>query len=69
VVKKKTGKKMILITVHVTEQQVKALDRLVKLRLYPSRSEAIRTAIRDLIDRYTFNQNNRSDLAGLLIGL
>jgi len=66
---KKAGKKMILITVHVTEQQVKALDKLVKLRLYPSRSEAIRTAIRDLIDRYSFGQRNRRELSGLLIGL
>lgn len=66
---KKAGKKMILITVHVTEQQVKALDKLVKLRLYPSRSEAIRTAIRDLIDRYSFSQRNRRELSGLLVGL
>ncbi len=51
-VRKRYGKNMILITVHITEQQLRALDKLVQMRIFPSRSEAIRTAIRELIDRY-----------------
>jgi len=50
--KTRTGKRMNLITVHLPEQQVYALDELVKARIFPSRSEAIRAAIRDLVDRY-----------------
>ena len=44
---------MNLITVHLPEQQVYALDELVKARIFPSRSEAIRAAIRDLAVSYT----------------
>lgn len=65
---KKAGR-MILITVHMTEQYVKALDKLVELKLYPSRSEAIRAAIRDLIDKYSLIQRNKKDSLGLIIGL
>ena len=49
-VKKKTGRRMILITVHMTEQQVKLLDKLVEDKVFPNRSEAIRYAIRLLLD-------------------
>ncbi|HDJ89425.1 MAG TPA: ribbon-helix-helix protein, CopG family [Thermoprotei archaeon] len=56
--KTKTGKRMNLITVHIPEQQLKGLDMLVNARIFPSRSEAIRAAIRDLIDKYSsFIQN------------
>jgi len=40
---------MKLITLFVPEGYLKALDLLVKQKLYPSRAEAIRNAIRDLI--------------------
>ncbi|MFX1368281.1 MAG: ribbon-helix-helix domain-containing protein [Promethearchaeota archaeon] len=42
---------MRLITVKMSDIYVKGLDRLVELGLYPSRSEAIRVAIRDLLRR------------------
>ena len=58
---------MILITVHMTEQYVKALDKLVELKLFPSRSEAIRVAIRDFIDRYTRYVNQNDLLERLLM--
>lgn len=40
---------MRLITVNVPEPYLKALDDLVKRKMYPNRAEAIRIAIRDLV--------------------
>ncbi len=40
-----------LITVKMSEIYVDGVDRLVELGMYPSRSEAIRVAIRDLLRR------------------
>ncbi|MFX0107760.1 MAG: ribbon-helix-helix domain-containing protein [Candidatus Hodarchaeota archaeon] len=42
---------MKLITVKMSEIYVNGLDKLVDLGMYPSRSEAIRVAIRDLLRR------------------
>ena len=42
---------MELITVKMSEIYVNGLDRLVEIGMYPSRSEAIRVAIRDLLMR------------------
>ncbi len=44
-------RKMVLISVHLPAQMLQELDNLVKTGVYPSRSEAIRIAIRDLILR------------------
>jgi len=40
---------MPIISVHVPEQYIKAIDELVRRKRYPSRAEAIRMAIRDFI--------------------
>lgn len=40
---------MKLITCHFTEKDLAALDQLAKTRIFPSRSEAIRSAVRDLL--------------------
>ena len=40
---------MELITVKMSDIYVKGLDRLVEIGMYPSRSEAIRVAIRNLL--------------------
>jgi len=40
-----------LITLYLPESYLKALDELVERRYYPSRAEAIRVAIRDLLNR------------------
>ena len=41
--------KMKMLTVYIPETYIKALDLLVLEERFPNRSEAIRTAIRDLI--------------------
>lgn len=43
---------MTLISVKVTPEQLAGLDELLRRERYPTRSEAIRTAIRDLILRH-----------------
>ena len=40
---------MKLITLHLPEPYINALDRLVNEKYYPNRAEAIRVAIRDLL--------------------
>ena len=49
--KTKSKEKMILISVHVPKQMLDELDELVQKGVFPSRSEAIRVAIRDLLLR------------------
>ncbi|VVB94196.1 Putative nickel-responsive regulator [uncultured archaeon] len=44
-------KKMQRVTLRLPEQQLKMIDMLVEYGEFPSASEAIRTAIRDLIDQ------------------
>lgn len=43
-------KDMKLITIYLPEPYLEALDELVNKRYYPHRAEAIRAAIRDLIE-------------------
>lgn len=40
---------MKLITMHIPERDLEMLNDLVKMKKYPSRSEAIRMAIKDLL--------------------
>ena len=42
---------MKLVTVKMSDIYVNGLDKLVEIGMYPSRSEAIRVAIRDLLRR------------------
>lgn len=49
---KKGGKRMIVVTFHIPENQLETLDNLVRERGYTSRSEAIRIALREFLDRY-----------------
>jgi Arc/MetJ-type ribon-helix-helix transcriptional regulator len=46
-----TRMEMQRVTLRLPEQQLKMIDRFVELGEFPSASEAIRTAIRDLIDQ------------------
>ncbi|ADY01142.1 putative transcriptional regulator, CopG family [Vulcanisaeta moutnovskia 768-28] len=47
---------MVLISVHIPKQMLEELDEFVKQGVFPSRSEAIRIAIRDLL----YRENSRS---------
>ncbi|MGC9137080.1 ribbon-helix-helix domain-containing protein, partial [Caldivirga sp.] len=49
--KTKSEEKMVLISVHIPRQMLEELDELVRSGVFPSRSEAIRVAIRDLLLR------------------
>lgn len=40
---------MRMITLHLPEPYIQALDQLVDEKYYPNRAEAIRTAVRDLL--------------------
>ncbi|MEM2592544.1 MAG: ribbon-helix-helix domain-containing protein [Thermofilaceae archaeon] len=40
---------MKVVTVHLPEAYIEALDELVRKKLYPNRAEAIRMAVRDMI--------------------
>jgi Arc/MetJ-type ribon-helix-helix transcriptional regulator len=40
-----------LVTAKFPKAQVEGLDELVRMKLYPSRSAAIRAAVRDLLKR------------------
>jgi antitoxin ParD1/3/4 len=46
----KGGVKVRLITLYLPEPYIKALDSLVEERFYPNRAEAIRVAVRDLLN-------------------
>jgi len=46
---KEKQRRMVLISVHIPKQMLEELDRLVAEGRFPNRSEAIRTAIRDLL--------------------
>ncbi|TFG34718.1 ribbon-helix-helix protein, CopG family [Candidatus Thorarchaeota archaeon] len=48
---------MQLVTVKMSDIYVKGLDELVQIGMYPSRSEAIRVAIRDLLRRELWPAN------------
>jgi antitoxin ParD1/3/4 len=44
------GVEVKLITLYLPEPYIKALDSLVEERYYPNRAEAIRVAVRDLLN-------------------
>jgi antitoxin ParD1/3/4 len=47
----KSEEKMILLSFHLPKKMLEDLDELVRSGAFPSRSEAIRVAIRDLINK------------------
>jgi Arc/MetJ-type ribon-helix-helix transcriptional regulator len=47
-----------LITLYLPETYIKLLDQLVTERFYPNRAEAIRVAIRDLINEEVWRRKN-----------
>jgi Arc/MetJ-type ribon-helix-helix transcriptional regulator len=47
----KSGVRMMLISVHIPRRMLDGLDELARSGLFPSRSEAIRVAVRDLLTK------------------
>jgi len=43
------NEKMEMVSIHIPKQMLKQLDQMVKLGIYPSRSEAIRAAVREFL--------------------
>ena len=56
---KKEGLKMRLVTVHLPEPYIQGLQELVKRGRYPNKSEAIRVAVRDLLNSELWSKRNR----------
>ena len=53
---------MKLVTLNLPEPYIKALDSLVKAKRFPSRAEAIRIAVRDLIlDELTILEDKEAE--------
>ena len=65
--KTKSKERMVLISVHLPKQALEELDELVGQGVFPSRSEAIRIAIRDLL----YKERARKDVdvvEGIVVG-
>ncbi len=59
--------KMIVISVHLPKEMLQELDELVRQGRFPSRSEAIRIAVRDLIYRESGLREREELLAQLIV--
>jgi len=57
-----------LVTVLLPEACLEGLDELVRMNLYPSRSAAIRAAVRDMLKRELWNESLLSFRAASSIG-
>ena len=47
--RRKSTNTMVLVSMHIQKQALEEIDELVKQGIFPSRSEAIRNAIRKLL--------------------
>jgi len=65
--KTKAKEKMVLISVHLPGQMINELDEMVRQGKFPSRSEAIRVAVRDLIYRENGLRQRELELERLII--
>jgi len=48
-----------ILTVHLPDAYIEGLNKLVDLKFYPNRSEAIRVAIRDLLRKELWERPRR----------
>jgi Arc/MetJ-type ribon-helix-helix transcriptional regulator len=53
---------MKLVSVKIPEAQIDGLEKLVDIGFYPSRSTAIRVAIRDLLRKELWNTQRQSEV-------
>ena len=63
----KAQEKMVLLSVHLPKQLLEELDRLVAEGLFPSRSEAIRTAVWELVRREKYEKQQHEG-EGIMTG-
>ena len=61
----KAKEKLILVSFHIPKQMLEKLDDLVKKVLFPSRSEAIRLAIFELLQKY--GNSNGKNIGDVLV--
>ncbi|KYH41098.1 MAG: hypothetical protein AYL32_007740 [Candidatus Bathyarchaeota archaeon B26-2] len=59
---------MKLVTVLLPEACLEGLDELVRMNMYPSRSAAIRAAVRDMLKRELWNETLLSLKASSIVG-
>lgn len=50
---RKRGERMVMISVHLPQSDLEALDKLVEAGVFPNRAEALREAIRLLLLKYS----------------
>ena len=55
---------MKLVSVKFPEAQIDGLEKLVDVGLYPSRSAAIRVAIRDLLKKELWSVDRQAEVLG-----
>jgi len=48
------------VTLRIPKQQIEEVEQMVELGKYPNRSEAIRSAVREMLDEQTDSQSNES---------
>lgn len=53
------GESVKLVTVLLPEAYLEGLDELVRANMYPSRSSAIRSAVRDLLKKELWERRGR----------
>jgi Arc/MetJ-type ribon-helix-helix transcriptional regulator len=63
----KSKERMVLISVHLPKQMLEEIDELVKQGVFPSRSEAIRIAIRDLLYKER-SRKSMNVVEGIVVG-
>lgn len=47
------------VTLRIPEQQIEEVERMVETGQFPNRSEAIRSAVREMLDERGMNQESR----------
>jgi Arc/MetJ-type ribon-helix-helix transcriptional regulator len=64
----KSKEKMVLISVHLPKQMLEEIDELTSQGVFPSRSEAIRIAIRDLLYKEREQKSMNNVVSGIIVG-
>ncbi|GGM68823.1 Arc/MetJ-type ribon-helix-helix transcriptional regulator [Halarchaeum rubridurum] len=48
------------VTLRIPKQQIEEVEEMVELGKFPNRSEAIRSAVREMLDEQTDSKSNES---------